>query len=335
MSVNDIFLFPSGLGWAGGGYGPATAFLKTTNFGIRWDSVSNIRLGRFSFLTDSLGWAVARNSRLSWKTTDGGSSWMQNPWNYWEIWPTDVVMISDTVALSTMWDNRADPPLDNYPVTMQDLTDSFPPVPTRCRLLSGIELAQSGHGFAVGLDEIVFTRDHGRSWIIQTETDRMALRGIDMVDSLTGWAVGMYEQVLKTTDGGAHWRSQTTARTESLFAIASVDERHAFAGGRAFMSTTDGGATWLRAPLPGSTFLFNDLCFIDSRKGWATRASYNVFHTTNGGNTWIEQTVGGISALYAIDFVDSNYGWCAGASESVYATTDGGSDLPPKIGTRS
>jgi len=326
MFVNDIYFFPSGVGWAGGGYGPATAFLKTTNFGARWDSISNIRLGRFSFLNDTLGWAVARNSWLYWKTTDGGRTWIQGPYlRNGSVYPTDVVMLSDTLVLSTMWDNRVDPPFDFFPITLQNLTNPFPPIETRTRLLWGIEFVESGHGFAVGLGDIVFSRDRGSTWMSQVAADVLPLYAIDMVDSSTGWTVGEKELILRTTDGGKHWKAQTPARREALQAVASIDEQHAFAGGSAFMSTTNGGSTWTRTALP-ENYIITGLSFIDLRTGWAaiaaTTASQRVLHTTDGGVTWVEQPVS--SRVYAIDFVDSNYGWCAGASGFIHATTNGG-----------
>jgi photosystem II stability/assembly factor-like uncharacterized protein len=144
-----------------------------------------------------------------------------------------------------------------------------------------------------------------------------------MVDSSTGWVVGEKEFIMRTTDGGNHWRTQTPARPGDLWAVSSIDRQHAFAGGAVFMSTTNGGATWVRTATPGN-YTITDLSFIDAQRGWAATQSNKVFRTINGGVNWTQQEVPTqTERLYAIDFVDSNYGWCTSAG-IIYATTNGG-----------
>jgi len=313
VSFADIFLFQNGTGWCGP--------LRTTNFGIQWDSISNISLWRFSFLNDSLGWAVGGNRY--WWTTDGGRAWSSEflPYPlYYATYATDVVALSDSLVLSTIWDYRVDPPFDYFPVTMLNLT-RFPPIETRAQILFAIDFTKTGHGFAVGNDDIVSSRDSGQTWTNQAGSLRWSLLDIDMVDDSTGWVVGEKELIMRTTDGGVHWKAQSVAAPGALWSVAGIDEERAFAGGTAFMSTTNGGATWVRTALPEFSII-SDLSFLDSQTGWAATDQYKVLHTTDGGITWQEQPVP--VRLWTIDFVDSQYGWCAGESGVIYATTNGG-----------
>jgi len=324
----DVFFLPNGKGWCGGSF-----VLETTNFGAQWDSISNIQLNSFSFFNDSTGWAIETFSPgFTWKTTDGGRTWTEGLFLS-QVYPTDVVMLSDSLVLSTMWDSRVDPPLDYFPISMRNLATGLPPIETRARILFGIDVDPMGHGFAVGLDEIVGTSDSGRAWTHKAGSPRISLFSIDMVDDSVGWVVGDRELIMRTTDGGKNWRTQTSATGGVMWALAAIDRDNAFAGGGAplasgsvFMSTTDGGTTWSRTVAPGNATI-TGLSFIDSRKGWAATESNTVLYTTNGGENWAAQSVSsGSVRLHAIDFVDSSYGWCTGESGLVYATTDGGVD---------
>lgn len=325
MAFGDIVFLPNGTGWSGG-----TGVLKTTNFGQQWDSVTNILMNRFFFLNDSLGWAITTYGTFAGftrKTTDGGRTWTEGP-ILGSVYPTDVVMISDSLVLSTMWDSRVDPPLDYYPISMRYLTTMLSPIETRARILWGIGFAKTGHGFAVGLDEIVGTIDSGRTWTHKAGSPRSYLMSIDMVDDSVGWVVGQNELIMKTTDGGSNWKTQTPAIAGDLYAVSAIDRDHAFAGGNRafaggsiFMSTTDGGRTWSRTIMPGAVTI-TALSFVDARRGWAATDSYNVLRTTDGGVNWTQQGVP--VPLHSIDFVDSSYGWCTGTSGLIYATTNGG-----------
>jgi photosystem II stability/assembly factor-like uncharacterized protein len=327
MGVNDIFLLPSGVGWAGGGYGPTTAFLRTTNFGLQWDSVSDVKLHQFSFASDSLGWAVTGNSWLNWKTTNGGSTWIQGSY-MGPIYRTDVVALSDTLILSTMWDNRVDPP-PPVPLTLLVTTNGgayWLPAATRTAVLIGIGFSGREYGYAVGGGDIVSSADSGRTWINQVGPLREYLNSIDMIDDSVGWTVGSSELIMRTTNRGGSWTTQTPAAGGALIALSSVDREHAFAGGTFFMSTTNGGRTWTKSALPGNQ-LVRGLSFLDAQRGWAVTHESGVLRTVDGGVNWTQQQILPSYGLFAVDFVDSNYGWCVGkrsSAQNIFATRDGG-----------
>jgi photosystem II stability/assembly factor-like uncharacterized protein len=106
------------------------------------------------------------------------------------------------------------------------------------------------------------------------------------------------------------------------------------AAARASMTTGNGGWVW-QNPLPMSTTL-NDVCFVDSLRGWAVGgysqevplAAGTILATTDGGQTWTSEPVADNVDFYAVDFVDAQHGWAAGVGPNwqgvVYATNDGG-----------
>jgi hypothetical protein len=100
---------------------------------------------------------------------------------------------------------------------------------------------------------IEFSSDKGTSWSPQTS-------GV-LVDLVTGsaasdkvcWVVGRAGAVLRTTDGGAHWKTLAFPLTEDLGGIRATDALHATVWNlrhtKSF-ETTDGGVTWKRAANP-------------------------------------------------------------------------------------
>ena len=79
---------------------------------------------------------------------------------------------------------------------------------------------------------------------------------------------------------------------------------------------------WTRQSSPvGSTL--HSVTFIDANTGWALGEDC-VLHTTNGGATWMQQTIpAGNNKLRSLTFADANTGWVVGYG-SILHTTNGG-----------
>jgi hypothetical protein len=82
------------------------------------------------------------------------------------------------------------------------------------------------------------TTDGGTTWTEQS-TGSFWLDSVHFTDANTGWAVGLYDNILKTTNGGTTWKNQPT-----------------------------GTNTWL-----------NDVCFTDSNTGWVVGPGGAIFST--------------------------------------------------------
>ncbi|MBE0642739.1 MAG: hypothetical protein IH600_01535 [Bacteroidetes bacterium] len=89
------------------------------------------------------------------------------------------------------------------------------------------------------------------------------------------------------------------------------------------LTSADGSvtATWLR-PFPQGNTL-RDLCFVDSRHGWAVGDAGTILHTTDGGENWSALARVTDESLCSVTFTDSAYGWVAGCRAMLH-TTDGG-----------
>src|SRR5207237_6799067 len=81
--------------------------------------------------------------------------------------------------------------------------------------------------------------------------------------------------------------------TASLRGIAAVTDKIGWASGTAgtFLLTTDGGATWTAAQVPGAEALdFRDVHALDARTAWLLSAGpgekSRIYRTTDGGKSW-------------------------------------------------
>ena len=111
-------------------------------------------------------------------------------------------------------------------------------------------------------------------------------------DGLTGYAVGWYGYVAKTTNGGVTWVLQNIGTTE----------RH-----------------------------LSDLAIISPTEVWASTYNGYAYHTTNGGSTWIAEPVNtranDFASFEGIAAGSSGGVWTAGFSGFIYAM--GAPDSPP------
>jgi len=183
------------------------------------------------------------------------------------------------------------------------------------------------------------------------------LLSLHMIDASTGWAL-TGQAVLRTTDGGVHWKNVTppgTTLTQSSIAdfgtasMASTATPQPGGASIQILHTVDGGQTWQQAtiqmPFP------RQISFIDPQHGWVLAAvrplggaaePVGVFRTTDGGKTWANVA----TVLFAdatppdrlpyggqksgMRFLDASTGWVTGTVSSsnlawLYVTHDGGS----------
>jgi len=80
---------------------------------------------------------------------------------------------------------------------------------------------------------------------LPTGTD---LNSVKFIDATTGWAVGNFGTILRTTNGGADWTSQSSGTTEYLFGVSFTDENNGTAVGLdgTILKTTNGGSTFVQ-----------------------------------------------------------------------------------------
>jgi photosystem II stability/assembly factor-like uncharacterized protein len=186
----------------------------------------------------------------------------------------------------------------------------------------------------------------------------VAITSLHMIDSTAGWALAR-KAVLRTTDGGNHWRDVTppghpldpgSAADFFTASMAWITIPEADQTTSQLFHTSDGGHSWQQSTI--QTGFVRHMTFIDAQHGWLLSGKENtagvpaeavsVFQTTDAGKTW--QRVS--AALFSdatppghlpyggqksgISFLNASTGWVTGTVlltnvAWLYVTHDGGS----------
>ncbi len=198
--------------------------------------------------------------------------------------------------------------------------------------------------------KLLMTEDGGYTWKLVRSGTTKALYSMSFPDATHGWIVGQEGVVLHTADGGSTWARQDTGANVYLFSVQFLDDNEGWAVGdkSTYAHTTDGGEHWAVGKIgtENDQHLSADeqvlaqepvlyaVRFVDPKVGWVTGEFGNIFHTTNGGQTWKtqqESLMGNgiydsldIPTFFGAAFVNASNGVAAGLETKVARTTDGG-----------
>lgn len=182
------------------------------------------------------------------------------------------------------------------------------------------------HGWIVGVNgQIYRTRDGGDSWqgLDPGAGAGKRLLRVEFHDLQLGWvAVAGERFILKTTDGGDHWRQVAVDLKDGLTDLHFLDAATGFATGHdgILAKTTDGGETWANIGF-GNQAKMVAVWFTDVLHGWV--AASEIRATTDGGAGWRSQGKPPKS-LNDLAFADAREGWAVGDEGVFLHTTDGG-----------
>ena len=105
------------------------------------------------------------------------------------------------------------------------------------------------------------------------------------------------------------------------FTDANIGTAVGFRG--TILRTTDGGATWT-SQTSGTSYYLSGVSFIDANNGIAVGFYGTIVRTTDGGATWNIQTSGTKNTLHSISYSDTNNGTAVGTYGTILRTIDGG-----------
>ncbi len=167
-----------------------------------------------------------------------------------------------------------------------------------------VEYVSASTLFAVGGNylsdtmTILKSTDNANTWNVVLNTSGKWVKAISFIDTLNGFAVGDSGIILHTINGGISWAAITTPVLRDFNAVTFVNADTGYiAGGesgtnqtRTILKTTDGGSSWNISKDESGSRL-NDVSFADNMHGYAVGDSATCFTTTDGGQTWVAQSI--------------------------------------------
>ncbi len=208
--------------------------------------------------------------------------------------------------------------------------------------LLGVSFVDGNNGWiGGGYGTMLRTTNGGEDWLTLTPPVNAYL-SIYFTDLQNGWAGGYSGFLIHTTDGGQTWINQFYQISSHIYSLYFINADTGWAAGGDIASfpnnypetiiykTTDGGYTWDLQYYEQYSPILHDIYFFNSNNGYALGGAY-LFHTTDGGAVWTQQTVSVGNVFNGMYFADQNTGWVSGESTTIsnyhgviYKTTDGG-----------
>lgn len=154
----------------------------------------------------------------------------------------------------------------------------------------------------IGFFAVIFLAQsaHAADWVTQT-SGTTSLNNINMLDAGTGYAVGDSGIILKTTNGGQGWASQTSPTNNNWHDVDIIDANIAWVVGDngKIAKTENGGATW-NLVTSGVTTALRSIEFLSSETGFIVGSSGTILYTFDGGAIWTQEVGLTTQSLYDV-----------------------------------
>ncbi len=185
-------------------------------------------------------------------------------------------------------------------------------------------------GFYFFIEVLSFAQtntQYGWQWLNPLPTLNSITR-IKYADQNTGYAVGNYSTVIKTTDGGNSWLFLETWNlvsrdTFNILQLFNKDTLIAGSSSSGFIyKSTNGGVNWTLFNT-GMNCTLEDIYFRNALTGYVIGDHSNLSRTTDGGYSWINLPIHILLPTSSISFPDDNTGYISG-NNKVLRTTNAG-----------
>jgi photosystem II stability/assembly factor-like uncharacterized protein len=294
ISWPEDFLYQDSTLYAAGRQG---RFAKSFDFGESWSNIAGAGylLGDIQFTNEKHGYISASFGKLG-KSVDGGENWV-----FFEVEHSfrEICFLNDSLGFAL------EPTNPEYN--------------------------------AISSKELYKTEDGGKNWdllSVQAEdVSRVKMLDLFFLDENTGYIVGEYNLILKTSDGGLTWKLMFSSNDYFLHfqSILFLNESvgYALAGGDwskgIVFKTIDGGENWMdvyESEDPDQRL--QSFHFCDQDVGYVVGNEGIILSTYDGGNTWVVQHSNSLSDLTSVLVLDQKNTIIAGEKGTLMATDDGG-----------
>jgi len=305
---------------------PLTSILSNGN---------NQRFDDVFFLNDNLGWALNGAYAAVYKTTDGGINWVLQLSELSVSLPGDyyfrnIEFLNENIGfvgtLNGVFFKTIDGGANWTPVTNFSTNP-----PAICGLDAVGTSTVYGCGAYFSPAYIIKSTDSGETWqFINMSAYANALVEILFLDENIGYVSGKSAKggvVLKTTDGGTTWTEIfntnipgeyvwklqiLSSNTDVLF--GSVESEAPNSG--KLIQSFNAGSTWVSKNFPDINV--QAVGFLSETHGWMGGHATGFYETKDGGDTWVNTTVG--SNLNRIFILNDNLAYASGTT--IYKFSD-------------
>ncbi len=294
--------------------GGSTAYLNSA--GTTWFNTNEGNSGiiyDMHFINASTGWAVNYYSNLLF-TTNGGINWSQGPTLSIQNIQT-VYFISSTTGFITGYTETDGASTLTIGKTTNGGTNWLEQSFVSGDAL-GFQFVNSTDGYVLFKEmagyKLYKTSNTGANWQ-PAYTSAVVMNDFYFTTQLNGWMCGNSGTMLKTTNGGVNWASQTTGVTDSLLSVFFINANFGWAcgsGGR-IIATTNGGTSW-QTQTSGTTARLNDVEFGSATTGAIAGNNGTRLVTSSGGATWANNIEISQTKLTEVCFAGGNQVYVGG-----------------------
>jgi photosystem II stability/assembly factor-like uncharacterized protein len=210
--------------------------------------------------------------------------------------------------------------------------------------VSRLDFSTPEVGWAVADSSLLKTFDGGRSWTLENASNLPNITDVHFITPLEGWVSSGY-RLLHTADGGRTWDTILNP-CKGFFAgdpfsfisrstgwIMCAAQPGAGSQFKTLFRTDNGGRSWQEisqttpvkddgsgapAGLPITGYA-SDIFFLDARRGWLAENRGPLLWTTDGGQTWEQDTGLGNREDFerGVEFVSPDSGFLVGSSSGL------------------
>ena len=328
--------------------GDGAAIWSSTDSGVTWASArpQSIALLRNIDFSDSLhGWGTS--SGWAARTTDAGRSWLPAPTGFGISPISDVVALDESTCVTAAgwWDYNIDYGYEGA-FGLERTTNAGASWDT----IHLVEFVLGGGDGPIGSSRFAHVGKHiwhagvraprgnslrstdgGMTWL---DMDALGAVGdgepsdISFVDTLNGWAIDSRANIRRTTDGGDSWTIIAPTLNVKRLEMTGLADGWAISDSELFY-TTDGGANWVRVLVQTG---LQAIAFCDPRHGAIVGLGGLLLRTSDGGQTWLQDSSDFTSDLYSVCMLDSTHAWAAGENGLVLGCGDWALDVAAQQG---
>lgn len=164
-------------------------------------------------------------------------------------------------------------------------------------------------------------------WVTQNVGVYSDYHSVFFPSPTTGWIVGWYSTIIKTTNSGTNWTQQVIGGNIGLQNVCFVSTDLGWVVGQSgtILSTTNGGTNWF-TQTSGTSNLLLLAQFLSPQVGYVVGYSGTILKTVNGGINWTTQYTGTTTNLLSEYFINSQTGFVSGNNGLILKTTNGGTN---------